>query len=111
MAGVCEILDMGCPGRPYSDSLAVLQEVARDPERTPSARMLEEMRANKEGFFDYALRKSNQHRDYFAGLEVDPQRQAMFRRMAEESLRSQREIEAGEQEDFDTFLANYFAQA
>jgi len=111
MAGVCEILDMGCPDRPYSDSLAVLQEVARDPERTPSARMLAEMQGNKEGFFDFALRKSNQHREYFAGLQVDPQRQALFRTMAENSLQKQREIEASDEEAFDSFLDRYFAQA
>jgi glutamate--cysteine ligase len=111
MAGVCEILDMGCPDRPYSDSLAVLQEVARDPERTPSARMLAEMRSNNESFFDFALRKSNEHREYFARLQADPEQQALFRAMAENSLQKQREIEASDTEEFDTFLANYLAQA
>jgi len=111
MAGVCEILDMGQPGRPYCDSLAVLQEVARDPERTPSARMLAEMQENKESFFDFALRKSTQHREYFAGLQADPERTRLLRTMAETSLQKQHEIEASDTEDFDTFLARYFAQA
>lgn len=111
MAGVCEILDMGRHGRPFSTSLAFVHDVARDPERTPSARMLEEMRKHDEGFFAFALRKSMQHREYFAKLEPKPERQQLFKQMAEDSLREQQEIEASDSVDFDRFLADYFAQS
>jgi len=39
-----------------------------DVERTPSARLLADMRQNGETFFELALRMSKLHKDYFLGL-------------------------------------------
>lgn len=111
MQGICEMLDATTEGTPYSQSLKNLSEVARDPERTPSARMLEEMRDNKEGFYHFALRKSEQHREYFSCLQVDNQALEQLHRQAGESIRRQQEIEAADGKDFDTFLQEYFEQS
>ncbi len=110
MIGVCELLDGDDPARPYSRSLALQREAVRDPERTPSARMLREMRERREPFFALARRMSHQHQRYFLGLPADPASEASFARIAEQSLLQQQEIEAVDRIGFDEFLQGYFAQ-
>jgi glutamate--cysteine ligase len=110
MTGVCELLDKGHDDKPYSDSLAIQAEKIRDPDRTPSARMLAEMRAKGEGFFHFALRMSQQHQAYFRGLPRDAAREAEFVRFAEQSWERQHQMEAANNEPFSTYLQRYFSQ-
>jgi glutamate--cysteine ligase len=110
MVGVCELLDGDRVDRPYSRSLALQREVIADPERAPSARMLREMREQREPFFGLARRMSHQHQRYFDALEPNAEREAHFTRIAEASLSEQAAIEAAEQPEFGEFLRAYFAQ-
>ncbi|MGA7980258.1 MAG: glutamate--cysteine ligase [Chromatiaceae bacterium] len=109
MEPAAELLD-DKSGGPFAASLSRQREKVRDPERTPSARMLAEMRSNGEGFYHFSRRVSEQHRDYFRGLALKPEREAEFHRLALESQQRQREIEAADDVSFDEFLARYFAQ-
>lgn len=110
MAGVCELLDEGDDCKRYAESLSMQAEKVQDPDRTPSARMLAEMRAQGEGFFHFALRMSQQHQAYFRGLSPNPEKEAEFVRLAEQSWLRQREIEASDEETFSAYLQRYFAQ-
>ena len=110
MQAVADLLDHGHPGAPAAQVLADQLEVVRDPERTPSARMLQEMRSNGEGFFQFAWRMSEAHDDYFSTLELDEAKRTMFRELAISSARRQREIEGADRISFDQFLADYFNQ-
>ena len=110
MQGVCELLDAGNDNRPYSHSLQLQIAKVEDPELTPSARMLAEMREQGEGFFAFAQRMSYQHRDYFAGVGLSPERKKFFEQEADDSHQRQREIEQSDRVSFDQFLADYFAQ-
>jgi glutamate--cysteine ligase len=110
MAGVCQVLDDATPGRPYSRALAAQVDKVRDPDLTPSARMLAEMRANGEGFFQFAMRMSLQHRHYYRGRRLDPERQRWFEQLAQESLQQQQALEAANDEPFGQYLQRYFAQ-
>ena len=110
MQGVCELLDAGDPQRPYSAALAVQQAKVTDPDATPSARILAELRQNDEAFFHFALRMSTQHRDYFRDLyPPDEQRLETFRQEAARSLEAQAGIEAADRISFDEFVARWFA--
>ena len=109
MTAAAEVIDGGSDG-PAAASLRRQQEKVREPECTPSARMLAEMRSNRESFFEHAWRISSEHRDYFKSLTLRPEREALFLRLSDESLERQREIEAGDDLSFDEFLARYFAQ-
>ncbi len=109
MVAAAELIDGGSGG-PSTAALALQLEKVRDPERTPSARMLAEMRANRESFYAHARRLSLQHREYFRRQVVSPERAAMLDRVASESVDRQRAIEAADHLSFDEFLANYFAQ-
>ncbi len=110
MQGVCDLLDTEEPGQPYSSALAQQRELVSDPGRTPSARMLAEMRENKEGFFQFAQRMSEQHHDYFQGLELGEERRSLFEQEVVRSREQQRIMEESDQLPFKAFLADYFAQ-
>jgi glutamate--cysteine ligase len=49
-----------------------------EPEATPSARVLAEMRAGGEGFAEFARRLTERHRDGFLSQKLDPARAALF---------------------------------
>lgn len=110
MAGVCELLDEGHENKPYSESLANQMEKVKDPDKTPSARMLTEMRAEGEGFFHFALRMSQQHQAYFRSLKNPPGRESDFIGLAKESWAKQQSLEAADAEPFSEYLSRYFAQ-
>jgi glutamate--cysteine ligase len=109
MIPAAELMD-GNSGGSCVDSLFRQREKVRDPELTPSARMLAEMRANAESFFEYAQRTSEQYRDRFRGASLSAEREDLLDRLSRESRERQREVEAADYLGFDEFLARYFAQ-
>jgi glutamate--cysteine ligase len=110
MQGLCEMLDQGEPARPYMAALEQQRAKILDVERTPSARLLAEMRQTGESFFDLALRMSKLHKDYFLDLyPPDERRLAEFAAAARESHEEQSRIEASDKTDLDTYLARYLA--
>lgn len=110
MQAIAEILDSGKQGGAYQQALARQMEGILDPEATPSARMLRTMRENQEGFFDFALRMSRQHREYFNHTRLSTDSLRRYQGWAEKSLSEQRDIEAGDTLSFTEYLAAYFAQ-
>lgn len=114
MRPIAELLDSGASdgiGGVHCEALKAQQQKVADPDATPSARMLAEMRERGEGFASFAHRLAERHRDYFRGLELDPERDAWFKRLAEQSRNRQQAIEAADEFDFDEFLRRYFAQS
>jgi len=111
MTGVCALLDDGHEDKPYSRSLGVQAEKIKDPDRTPSARMLMEMREKGEGFFHFALRMSQQHQTYFQKLAANPVRENQFIQQAKQSRERQHELEVTGKESFPAYLQRYFAQS
>jgi glutamate--cysteine ligase len=110
MEGVCELLDATAGGGVYGASLAAQKEAVRDPDRTPSARMLAQMRESGEGFHHFARRMSLEHQRHFQSLPEDPEKTARFRELARESLERQAALEAADDVPFDEYLRRYFAQ-
>ncbi len=110
MVGICEILDLGDPTRPYSQALAIQAAKVQDVTRTPSARLMEELTTTDESFFDLALRMSATHKAYFLDLyPPNEDRLGEFAREAEESLAKQRQIESSDRGTFEEYLGRYFA--
>ncbi|MCW8944431.1 MAG: glutamate--cysteine ligase [Sedimenticola sp.] len=110
MEPVCELLDKWDDAKPYTASLKAQLACVDDPELTPSARMLQEMREQGEGFFHFAKRKSLQHRDFFSGLVPATERYRLLLAEAETSIEQQRQLEQPDQQTFAQFLAEYFSQ-
>jgi glutamate--cysteine ligase len=106
---LAELIDGGSAGA-CAESLSTQLDKVQEPDLTPSARMLAEMRANRESFFEFARRISECHRDHFLARELTAGRRALFDRMSRESVERQRELEAGDDVGFDEFLERYFTQ-
>jgi len=107
---LCEMLDHGESARPYALALEQQRAKVDDVERTPSARLLAEMRQTGESFFQLALRMSKLHKDYFLGLyPPNESRLSELAAAAKESHAAQRRIEAKDDTDFDAYLARYLA--
>jgi len=108
MQGLCEMLDHGEPSRPYAAALEQQRAKLDEVERTPSARLLTEMRQTGESFFELALRMSKLHKDYLLGLYPPNERRlADFAAAAQESHAAQARIEASDKMDLDSYLAEY----
>ncbi len=106
---VAEVIDGDENAESYVAAVDAMRELVRDPDATPSARMLAELRQTGSSFFDFTLSAAESHRDYFASITplADERRDALERE-AQESLDRQREVEAADEVGFDEFLAHYF---
>jgi glutamate--cysteine ligase len=109
MKGVAALLDGDGEGA-HAQGVGRQSEKVADPNETPSARILQIMRDRKEGFFAFARRYTEAHRETFKQHSMDPERAALLDRLARESIAQQREIEAADDRSFDDFLADYFGQ-
>ncbi len=110
MQGVASLLDCAHNSTSYCESLATQHECVLDPALTTSARMLNEMRENGEGFFHFARRMSLKHHRYFNSLKLNEERKRLFELAANDSIAQQLRIEAEDSLDFDEYLKHYFAQ-
>lgn len=110
MQAVAELLDSTKQENVYGQALARQLERIKDPEATPSARMLRTMRENGEGFFDFALRMSKQHQEYFRQIELKPEDLRRYQEWTKNSFVKQSDIEAQNNQSFAEYLAEYFAQ-
>lgn len=94
----------------YTTSLRAQVDCINDPAKTPSARMLAEMRSHKEGFFHFAQRHSLQYLEYFKSRKLSLERQRFFESLSRESLARQLEIERSDSLNFDEYLQQYFSR-
>ncbi len=111
MQGICGLLDDGEADPSYSKALKVQTEAVEDAELTPSARLLAEMRANKESFSRFGMRLSEQHERYFEGLNMADDQRLRYQELAEQSLSRQKQMEAADEISFEEYLRRYFAQS
>ncbi len=111
MEGAADLQDRAHGGQVYRRALAAQQEVARDPDRTPSARMLAEMRAHGVGFYHFAKRMSETHHQHFIDLSHSADKTDFFTDAAAASLQAQQAMEASDTLSFDDYLRAYFAQS
>jgi glutamate--cysteine ligase len=107
---IAEIIDRGEGGDDYARAVDVQSALVDEPEATPSARVLEEMRQSGTGFFHFALNCAKGHKEYFAALaELEKDRFRIYDDEAKISLERQRQIEAADDIGFDEYLAQYFS--
>lgn len=109
MDAVAALLDAGEDG-PHRASVQAQWIKLNDPDSTPSARMLGEMRARRESFAAFARRLSESHREGFAAQHLAAQRLHELEALSRDTLAKQARIEAEDHLSLDDFLAAYFAQ-
>ena len=79
------------------------------PNLTPSAVMLEEMKREEIGFFEYVDQFSHQYRDLYQSKIVNKDYFAELDKLTLYSQQKQLEIEAQDALSFDDFIAEYFS--
>ncbi|MDH5394862.1 MAG: glutamate--cysteine ligase [Gammaproteobacteria bacterium] len=108
MQGYAELLDEASNSKHYSASLAKQKVAIDNPDCTPSARMLDEMSQKGEGFYQFAMRMSQQHHTAFIEKELSPEEFSFYQNLTGSSLERQKQIEASDSLPFATFLERYF---
>jgi glutamate--cysteine ligase len=93
-------------GAVHEASLALQEAKIIDPAKTPSARVLEEVRALGSAAA-FGLRQSELHAAYFRESPLMPAEEAMFEEMSAASLAEQASVEAIDTGSFDDFVAAY----
>ena len=111
MQAMCELLDRSSKGNPYCGALEAQRNKVKDPELTPSARMLNEMRDRGEGFYHFAKRMSEIHRHFFNNLPLSETSERYFSELAAKSLEDQQAWEAADEVSFEEYLQRYFSQS
>ncbi len=110
MQGFAALLDTVHDCDSYSKSLKNQQDAIDDPASTPSAKMLAEMSDKGEGFYQYAMRMSQQHHETFIKEQLSTAQKQFYDGLANTSLKEQKQMEKDSSLPFATFLQQYFAK-
>ena len=108
---IAEIIDRGESSNDYAQAVDAQSESILNPDATPSARILDELRQNKRAFYHFAMASAQGHREYFAEIEpLDNDRFRVYEDEAQDSIKRQQDIEDSDQLSFEEYLANYYSQ-
>jgi glutamate--cysteine ligase len=103
-------LDAAQGTRAHREALAAAVKAIQDPNLLPSARVLAEMkRSYDNSYARFALARSLEHAKTLRSEPLPAEIEARFARLAEESIRKQKEIEAAERVDFETYRQKYLS--
>ena len=109
VAAICDILDQGREQPLYRTAIEQQIAALHESDYTPSARALAEMREHQEGFFHFARRWSEQHRDTFLAEAMSEMEMDYWRELAQNSLAQQQALENTDSLSFDDYLQTYLA--
>ena len=111
MYAICEILDKVCDSNCYSTALQEQMAIVLDASLAPSAKILDDMKSSKEGFFEMACRISEKHKYHFLNSELNNYDMKYFLDIVRQSIEKQQQIEASDTTSFDQFLHDYFSES
>ncbi|MDE2427787.1 MAG: glutamate--cysteine ligase [Burkholderiales bacterium] len=107
---VAELLDVQRGDDAHSASLEIQRNKLLDPQQTPSAQVLDAIRAEGGSFSAFALKQSNQIAADFRMRPPTSDEMEYFQSLATASIAEQTEIERNQTGDFDQFIADYGAR-
>jgi len=97
--------------RDHSNAVNDIARRINNPDLTPSAVTLIQMKDRSQGFFDYINSFSKKYRRDFLSNEVDQQHFNYLDKQAQFSCEKQAEIERSDNVSFDQFLVDYFKRS
>ncbi|MEI2416019.1 glutamate--cysteine ligase [Orrella sp. JC864] len=103
------LLDRAYGTQAYGQAVAAQAGKLDDPQATPSARILAQLREQGQSFHAVTLAASQAHAQALRAEPLPAARLAAYREMAEQSLREQAALEAGDTIGFDEYVARYHA--
>ncbi|NQX88596.1 MAG: glutamate--cysteine ligase [Halioglobus sp.] len=110
MAPLAALLDSAYNIHDYQTSLGNQMLKLDNPELTPSARVLREMRERRQPFFKVAMAYSEQWARYFRQRPLSHETQSLFEEASQRSLQAQKDTERADQLSFENYLENFYAQ-
>jgi glutamate--cysteine ligase len=110
MRPIAALLDTVHECGDYSAGLEDQSAKITDPELTPSARILREMREQKQSFFRLAMTYSEQWAQYFRSRALPTTIQNAFDEETRSSLLEQRAMEQSDDVNFRQYLDHFYAQ-
>lgn len=108
--GAAQVLDAGTGKSLFRDAVREQQEKVRDPDLTPSARVLREMMSEHASFYDFAKHYSLNAAESLKSLQPDPAIEERLQSAVKDSLEKQSALEASSEGSFEQYLQNYFEQ-
>lgn len=105
-----QLLDQAHDQNNHVESVKYQQEKLKDSSLTPSACIVEDIKAKDSTYFHFALNQAETHREAYLKRPLTPEEQSHYQTLANESLDKQKALEAEESPDFGDFLADYFKQ-
>jgi glutamate--cysteine ligase len=81
-----------------------------DPECTPSARVISDIKRQDISYFRFAMNIAETHAAYFRDTPLGEEKTAFFQLEASESLARQRAIEEADSESFEVFWQRYYRE-
>jgi glutamate--cysteine ligase len=105
VASIASLLDGD--SRDYSAAVDAARAAVGDPELTPSAKLVAELRSTDASFFEYGLELARSHRQYFLSLPLDPAKETMLDATAASSLAETKALEARADVPFAEYLERY----
>lgn len=109
MEQTASLMDDAANSQLYTQAVAAQTAKLANPELTPSAQILAAMRAGNLNHGEFIMQQAEHHKETLLSQPLCPERFAELERISAESLQEQREIEASDKVDFDTYLADYMA--
>lgn len=93
----------------FSVSLHQQRHKLNNSQQTPSAQVLQTLTKHNDSFIDMAHTLTTTHSDYFRAIPFSDSKMNYFSELAIQSIRDQHAMEGADTVNFDTFLAQYFA--
>ncbi len=110
MQRVARTLDLSYNTQAYTQAVKAQYAKLTQPELTPSARILADMKATNQTFFRFAMNQSMQHAEAYRQRPLADEDMVRMQREAEESLQRQADLDGQPQMDFEEYLSGYYAQ-
>jgi glutamate--cysteine ligase len=110
MKPIARLMDEAFECDGYQSALEEQKSKVADPELTPSARMLREMRETELPFFRLEMEYSKRWGEHFRQATLSPEVQKQFDDETRRSIAAQEDIEQGDGITFKQYLADFYAQ-
>lgn len=106
IAAVASLLDVGA-NVDYASAVEAAGAAFEEPELTPSARLLAELRDNRSSFFEYVFALAKSHRAYFLSMPLADDAARSLDAAAEQSLLEAARAHLRDEVPFEEYLRRY----
>lgn len=109
VGAVAGLIDRGDRQNEFRQAVDAQMQLVSEPDQTPSARLLAELKSGHTSFFEFALACAAGHKEYFADLvKLSGERRQEFAGEVADSIERQRQIEESDSISLDEYLERWF---